>query len=78
VSLLGLLSPVVATLVGWLVSHHTLTPAQLAGGALVLLALCIGQRPSHDSAERSAPGTSARAPAPVRPTSPHVPRDVNA
>jgi probable blue pigment (indigoidine) exporter len=61
VSLLGLLSPVVATLVGWLVSHHTLTLAQLAGGALVLLALCIGQRPSHDTAERSAPGTSARA-----------------
>ena len=60
VSLLGLLSPVVATLVGWLVSHQTLTPAQLAGGAIVLLAICIGQRPSRGTADRNAPATSAR------------------
>jgi probable blue pigment (indigoidine) exporter len=47
VSLLGLLSPVVATLVGWLVAHQTLTPAQLVGGGLVLAALWIGQRPGR-------------------------------
>ena len=37
VSLLGLASPVVATLSGWLVLHQTLAAQQLVGGALVLL-----------------------------------------
>lgn len=44
VSLLGLLSPVVATAAGWLVLDQTLTGSQLAGAALVLTALWIGQR----------------------------------
>ncbi|HET9138987.1 EamA family transporter [Actinophytocola sp.] len=39
VSFLGLLSPVVATVIGWLVLHQPLTPAQLAGALLVLGAL---------------------------------------
>jgi len=45
VSLLGLLSPVVATTAGWLVLDQTLTPVQAAGAALVLGALWLGQRP---------------------------------
>lgn len=53
VSLLGLMSPVVATLSGWVVLHQTLSATQLVGGALVLAALGIGQRPA-----RSVPGGS--------------------
>ncbi len=43
VSLLGLLSPLVATAVGWLVLHQSLTAGQVAGALLVLVALRIGQ-----------------------------------
>lgn len=43
VSLLGLISPIVATAAGLLV-NQTLTPAQLLGAALVLTAIWIGQR----------------------------------
>jgi probable blue pigment (indigoidine) exporter len=43
-SVLGLLSPLVATLAGWAVLHQRLTPAQLAGAALVLGAVVVGQR----------------------------------
>lgn len=46
VSVLGLLSPVVATVVGWTVLHQSMTPAQLAGAALVVVALAVGQRSS--------------------------------
>jgi probable blue pigment (indigoidine) exporter len=46
VSLLGLISPVVATVAGLVVLHQTLTPAQLLGAALVLSAIWIGQRPT--------------------------------
>ncbi|MGD9700907.1 MAG: EamA family transporter [Acidimicrobiia bacterium] len=46
VSLLGLASPVVATASGWIVLHQALAAPQLIGGALVLLALWIGQRPA--------------------------------
>lgn len=45
VSLLGLGSPIVATLSGWAVLHQTMSPVQLAGGVLVLGALWLGQRP---------------------------------
>ena len=45
VSLLGLISPIVATVAGLVVLHQTLTPAQLLGAALVLTAIWIGQRP---------------------------------
>jgi probable blue pigment (indigoidine) exporter len=44
VSLLGLFSPLVATVTGWLVLDQTLTPVQLAGATLVLGALWTGQR----------------------------------
>jgi len=44
VSLLGLLSPVVATVTGWLVLDQHLTPVQLGGAALVLGALWLGQQ----------------------------------
>lgn len=45
VSLLGLVSPIVATTAGLVVLHQTLTPAQLLGAALVLTAIWIGQLP---------------------------------
>ncbi len=44
VSFLGLLSPLVATLAGWLVLDEALTPLQLVGAALVLLAVVSSQR----------------------------------
>lgn len=44
VSLLGLMSPIVATIAGLVVLHQTLTPAQVLGAALVLIAIWIGQR----------------------------------
>lgn len=43
VSFLGLLSPVVATIVGWAVLNETLTATQLAGAALVLAAVIAPQ-----------------------------------
>ncbi|GHH66731.1 ABC transporter permease [Kitasatospora indigofera] len=43
VTFLGLLSPVVATLVGWLALGQDLTPAQGLGGAIVLGALVTAQ-----------------------------------
>lgn len=43
VSLLGLCSPLVATAVGWLVLDQSLAAGQVAGAALVLAALRIGQ-----------------------------------
>jgi probable blue pigment (indigoidine) exporter len=46
VSLLGLMSPIVATVAGLVVLHQTLTPAQLLGAALVLTAIWVGQRPA--------------------------------
>jgi probable blue pigment (indigoidine) exporter len=46
VSLLGITSPIVAALSGWIVLHETLTSAQLVGGALALVALWLGQRPT--------------------------------
>ena len=48
VSLLGLLSPIVATTAGWLVLGQTLTPVQGVGATLVLGALWLGQRPPAD------------------------------
>jgi probable blue pigment (indigoidine) exporter len=43
VSLLGLLSPLVATGVGWAVLGQSMTPGQLVGAGVVLSALGIGQ-----------------------------------
>lgn len=44
VSLLALLSPVVATTAGWLILDQRLTSAQFAGAIIVLTALWLGQR----------------------------------
>ena len=44
VSSLGLMSPVVATLMGFLVLHQTLTPIQLSGAAIVLVSVLVGQQ----------------------------------
>ena len=44
VSVLGLLSPIVATAAGFVVLGQTLTAAQLGGAALVLTAVWRGQR----------------------------------
>ncbi|MER5640999.1 EamA family transporter [Kitasatospora sp. NPDC002227] len=43
VSFLGLLSPLVATLVGWLALGQELTPAQLLGGLIILGSLAAAQ-----------------------------------
>lgn len=48
VSLLGLLSPVMATLLGFIVLGQRLTPLQLLGGGLVLWSIWAGQRPAPE------------------------------
>lgn len=44
VSYLGLMSPVVATLIGFVLLHQTFTPIQLIGIALVLMSVLLGQQ----------------------------------
>ncbi|MBC1223775.1 EamA family transporter [Nostoc sp. UCD121] len=44
VSSLGLMSPLVATLMGFLVLHQTLMPIQLIGAAIVLVSVLVGQQ----------------------------------
>ena len=44
VSLLGLLSPIVATVAGWMLLDQTLTVTQLLGATIVLIAITLGQR----------------------------------
>lgn len=61
VTLLGLFSPIVATLSGWLVLHQTLSASQLAGAALVLTALWLGQRSTPGAAHRQPRPTIGRA-----------------
>jgi len=51
VSLLALVAPVVATFAGWIVLDQTFTVAQVAGIALVLTALWLGQRTPNASIE---------------------------
>ena len=43
-SILGLISPLVATFAGWLIAHQTLTPIQIGGATLVLVAVWLGQQ----------------------------------
>ncbi|WP_433004787.1 EamA family transporter [Kribbella sp. CA-294648] len=59
VTFLGLLSPVVATTLGWLVVDQRLTPLQLLGGLIVLAALITAQL------KKSSPRTPSTAPTPV-------------
>lgn len=49
VTFLGLLSPVVATLLGWLVLDQRLSPLQLVGGLIVLAALITAQTKKKQS-----------------------------
>lgn len=44
VSYLGLMSPVVATLIGFVLLHQTFTPIQLIGIAIVLMSVLLGQQ----------------------------------
>jgi probable blue pigment (indigoidine) exporter len=55
VSTLGFLSPTTAVLLGWLVAGETLTAAQVAGIAIVLASVWLGQRGGR-------PRTPARSP----------------
>lgn len=43
-SYLGLMSPVVATLIGFVLLHQTFTPIQLIGIAIVLISVLLGQQ----------------------------------
>ncbi len=47
VSFLGLLNPVTAATIGWLLLDQALTPAQLFGALLVLISVVLGQRLPH-------------------------------
>ncbi len=49
VSSLGLMSPVVATLIGFVLLHQTLTPIQLIGMAIVLMSVLLGQQMNQSS-----------------------------
>ena len=44
VSYLGLLSPVVATIIGYIFLRETLTPVQLVGIAIVIISIVVGQQ----------------------------------
>ncbi|MEU5945571.1 EamA family transporter [Micromonospora sp. NPDC047465] len=61
VTFLGLLSPLVATALGWLVLAQDLTPAQLSGGLVVLAAIVVQSRASRParSPRRIAPSAAA-------------------
>lgn len=59
VSLLGLLSPVVAITLGWVIAGQAMTPVQIMGLLLVLAALLIGQtgaRAAHHADMRRSAG----------------------
>ncbi|MGW6174232.1 EamA family transporter [Arthrobacter sp. NPDC055138] len=71
-SLLGLLSPVVATATGWLILHQQLSPGQTVGALLILGTLVAANLPRRTTAEpapavscpaarRTAPAGSSRA-----------------
>lgn len=62
VSFLGLLSPLVATIVGWVVLHQSLTVVQVGGAVLVVTAVVMSQRASIGRVRRPHPV--------VRPTPP--------
>lgn len=64
VSLLGLASPVVATIAGFVVLDQTLTAAQAFGVVLVLTAITLGQRPPRPTRTRPHRRPSGRRPTP--------------
>lgn len=53
VSFLGLLSPLVATIAGWAILNQILTPIQLAGAVLVIVAVVAPQLSSPDDLRRT-------------------------
>ncbi|HEY9390035.1 MAG TPA: EamA family transporter [Mycobacteriales bacterium] len=55
VTFLVLLSPVVATALGWLVVDEELTPAQVLGAVVVLVSLVAAQKRGTDRTRRPAP-----------------------
>lgn len=60
VSILGLMSPVVATAAGYLVLDQKLAAPQIAGAILVLVAIWVGQRPTAAPGGQSArPGVDS-------------------
>lgn len=61
VSFLGLLSPLVATIAGWLVLHESMSPLQMAGAALVIYAVVAPQRRPRPVAVPEAPTAAASA-----------------
>ena len=74
VSLLGLVSPLVATAAGWIVLEQSLTPWQLLGAGLVVTAVVLAGRPDRgvrsrrtlgavSSRDEHLPGPSQRRPA---------------
>lgn len=65
---LGLMSPVVATVLGWALLEQRLTPLQLTGAVLVAVAVVAPQLPGR----RSLPGT----PPPTLEAHPERPRDI--
>ena len=71
VSLLGIMSPLVATFAGWVALDQTLTNAQLVGVALALSAMWLGQRPAHRT---TAPVEPSTAPVETSPSGMAAPR----
>jgi probable blue pigment (indigoidine) exporter len=63
VSFLALMSPVVATALGWAVLGETLTGLQLAGMALALVSLVAAQLPRRSAAPAAATGSPVTSPA---------------
>lgn len=66
VSLLGLGSPIVATIAGFVVLGQTLTPTQVVGVVTVLAAITIGQRPPRQAPAASRGHRVPAAPFPTR------------
>jgi probable blue pigment (indigoidine) exporter len=62
VSILGLLSPLVATLAGWIVLGQTLSIGQLAGAGLVLGAVWLGQTHKSDDTHKHPPPLTVTTP----------------
>ena len=53
ITFLALLSPIVATAIGWIELEQSLAPAQLAGAALVVVAVVAGQRGARSPGENA-------------------------
>ncbi|EJJ31003.1 EamA family transporter [Rhizobium sp. CF142] len=62
---LGFLSPVVATLLGWLALGQSLTPTQLSGFAMVLVSVWLSQRSLMPKAGAVTPTRPVASPAPA-------------